>query len=77
MILKWIGCVADINNDFIQVINSDFEIKELKKQFGNDESLNEFKCFLVDTNTSDIYGVHACVPTPHELVYKIIKEDKF
>ena len=74
MVIKWLGCVSDIVKNEFQVVNTDYDIKELKSRLNNEPELEQFKSFLV--NDTDIYGSPAKVPASYELIYKIEREGK-
>ena len=74
MVIKWIGCVSDVVKNEFQVVNTEYDIKELKSRLGNEPELEQFKSFLV--NNEEVYGSPARVPASYELIYKIEREGK-
>ena len=74
MVIKWLGCVSDIVKNEFQVVNTEYEIKELKSKFNNCPELEQFKSFFV--NNEEVYGSPARVPASYELIYKIEREGK-
>ena len=74
MVIKWLGCVSDIVKNEFQVVNTDYDIKELKARLNNEPELEQFKSFLV--NNEEVYGSPARVPASYELIYKIEREGK-
>jgi len=74
MVIKWLGCVSDVVKNEFQVVNTDYDIKELKSRLGNEPELEQFKSFLV--NNEEVYGSPARVPASYELIYKIEREGK-
>ena len=74
MVIKWLGCVSDVVKNEFQVVNTEYDIKELKARLNNEPELEQFKSFFV--NNEEVYGSPARVPASYELIYKIEREGK-